>query len=132
MAKKHEFKTLTRAEMQIMNILWDNGKGMTTHEIIAHCPEPQPAYSTIATFMKILTNKKFVGSHKRDGGGKAYVYYPLVTRAEYTRKAMTEVKDSFFGGSIHALISFFVKEEDISDSELEEILSLIDKRDHCV
>lgn len=129
MAKKHEFNTLTRAEMQIMNILWDNGKGMTTHEIIDRYPEPQPAYSTIATFMKILTNKKFVDSHKRDGGGKTYVYYPLVTRAEYTRQAMKEVKDSFFGGSFHALISFFAKEENLSDSELEEILSLIDKRE---
>lgn len=129
MAKKHEFKTLTRAEMQIMNILWDNGKGMTTHEIIDRYPEPQPAYSTIATFMKILTTKKFIDSHKRDGGGKTYVYYPLVTRAEYTRQAMKEVKDSFFGGSFHALISFFAKEENLSDSELEEILSLIDKRE---
>ena len=46
-----EFNTLTRAEMQIMNILWDNGRGMTTHEIIDAYPEPHPAYSTIATFM---------------------------------------------------------------------------------
>lgn len=125
MARNHEFKTLTRAEMQIMNILWDHGKGMTTHEIISRYPEPHPAYSTIATFMKILTNKKFIGSHKQEGGGKTYVYYPLVIRAEYTKRAMKEVKDSFFGGSFHALLSFFVKEENISDEELEEILSLI-------
>ncbi len=128
MGRNHEFKTLTRAEMQIMNILWDNGKGMTTHEIIDKYPEPHPAYSTIATFMKILTNKKFVDSHKQDGGGKTYVYYPLVPRAEYTRMAMKEVKDSFFGGSLHALISFFAKEEELSDKELEEILELIDKK----
>lgn len=53
-----EFNTLTRGEMQIMSILWDNGRGMTTHEIIDAYPEPRPAYSTIATFMKILTHKK--------------------------------------------------------------------------
>ena len=52
-----EFNTLTRAEMQIMNILWDKGCGMTTHEIIDVYPEPRPAYSTIATFLKILTHK---------------------------------------------------------------------------
>ena len=102
--------------MQIMSILWDNGRGMTTHEIIDAYPEPRPAYSTIATFMKILTHKKYVTSYKRDGGGKTYVFSPLVTRAEYTRQAMKEVKKSFF-----------VKEENISDEELEEILSLIDK-----
>lgn len=63
-----EFNTLTRAEMQIMNILWDKGCGMTTHEIIDAYPEPHPAYSTIATFMKILTHKQYVTSYKRDGG----------------------------------------------------------------
>lgn len=57
-----EFNTLTRAEMQIMNILWDKGCGMTTHEIIDAYPEPHPAYSTIATFMKILTHKQYVTS----------------------------------------------------------------------
>ena len=80
-----DFNTLTRAEMQIMNILWDKGCGMTTHEIIDAYPEPHPAYSTIATFMKILTHKQYVSSYKRDGGGKTYVYYPIVTRAEYFR-----------------------------------------------
>ena len=59
-----EFNTLTRAEMQIMNILWDKGCGMTTHEIIDVYPEPRPAYSTIATFLKILTHKKYVTSYK--------------------------------------------------------------------
>ena len=122
-----DFNTLTRAEMLIMNILWDKGCGMTTHEIIDAYPEPHPAYSTIATFMKILTHKQYVSSYKRDGGGKTYVFSPLITRAEYTRHAMKEVKKSFFGGSLHSLISFFVKEENISDEELEEILSLIDK-----
>ena len=110
-----------------MNILWDKGCGMTTHEIIDAYPEPRPAYSTIATFMKILTHKQYVTSYKRDGGGKTYVFTPLITRAEYTRHAMKEVKKSFFGGSLHSLISFFVKEEKISDEELEEILILIDK-----
>lgn len=127
MGRSHDFKTLTRAEIQIMNILWNHGKGMTTHEIIEMYPEPHPAYSTIATFMKILSNKKFVDSHKLDGGGKTYFYYPLVTRAEYTRLAMKEVKESLFGGSIHALISFFAKEEKLSDKDLEEILGLIGK-----
>ena len=128
MERNHEHRTLTRAEMQIMNILWDNGLGMTTHEIINAYPEPHPAYSTIATFLKILTNKKFVGAHKQEGGGKTHVFYPLVTRAEYTRQTMKEVKDSFFGGSLKSLISFFVKEEEISDEELEAIVRMIEEK----
>ena len=87
--KMKDFNTLTRAEMQIMNILWDKGCGMTTHEIIDAYPEPHPAYSTIATFMKILTHKQYVSSYKRDGGGKTYVFSPLITRAEYTRHALS-------------------------------------------
>ena len=127
MIRNKTFKTLTRSEMQIMNVLWDNGKGMTTHEILDTYEEPRPAYSTVATFMKILCTKQFVGSHKKDGGGKTYVYYPIVTRAKYTRHTMSEVKESLFGGSLHSLISFFAKEENISDAELSEIMAIIDK-----
>lgn len=128
MSISKEYRTLTRAEMDVMNILWDNGSGMTTHEIIARYREPRPVYSTVATFLKILTNKGFVGFHKQDGCGKTHVYYPLVQRAEYTRQAMKNVKDSFFGGSLKSLISFFVREEDMTDDEIAELLALIDRK----
>ena len=123
MSKTKSKCTLTRAEMEIMNILWDSGQGMTTHDIIAKYKEPRPVYSTVATFLKILATKQFVGFHKAEGRGKTYIYYPLVTRAEYTRQAMKDVKESFFSGSLKSLISFFVKEEDI-----REIMALIDNR----
>lgn len=123
-----EHRTLTRAEMDVMNILWDNGHGMTTHEIIDCYNEPRPVYSTVATFLKILANKGFVGFHKREGCGKTHVYYPLVQRAEYTRQAMKGVKDSFFGGSLKSLISFFAREEDMSDDDISELLALIDRK----
>ena len=128
MSISKEYRTLTRAEMDVMNILWDNGSGMTTHEIIARYREPRPVYSTVATFLKILANKGFVGFHKQDGCGKAHIYYPLVQRAEYTRQAMKNVKDSFFGGSLKSLISFFVREEDMTDDEIAELLALIDRK----
>ena len=61
MKRNHEERQLTKSEMEIMNVLWDKAEGMTTHEIIEQYPEPKPAYSTIATFLKILVNKGFVG-----------------------------------------------------------------------
>ena len=125
MNKNKEERTLTRAEMEIMNILWDSGQGMTTHDIVSRYPEPQPAYTTIATFLKILTKKGFVGYKKTSDGGKTHYFSPLISRAEYTRRFMSEVKRTFFGGSLKSLISFFAKEEDISDDDLQEILSLI-------
>lgn len=122
-------KTLTRVEMEIMNILWDNGSdnGMNTHDIINQYPDPQPAYSTIATFMKILSEKAFVGSKKIDPSIKTLNFYPLISREEYTRKFMNEVKDSFFSGSFKSLITFFAKEEELAEEDIQTILSLINK-----
>ena len=125
MRRKKDDHTLTKAEMEIMNILWDEGKAMSTHAIIAKYPVPRPAYSTIATFMKILTTKEFVSFRKGEEGDKTFYFYPLLTRVEYTRKFMKEMKDSLFGGSLKSLISFFAKEEELSDDDLQEILSLI-------
>ena len=122
---KKEISTLTKAEMEIMNILWEEAKPMSTHAIIEQYPEPKPAYSTIATFMKILTKKEFVSFRKGEEGDKTFYFYPLITRVEYTRKFMNQVKSTFFGGSVKSLISFFAKEEQLSDEDLQEILSLI-------
>ncbi|MBO4841686.1 MAG: BlaI/MecI/CopY family transcriptional regulator [Bacteroidaceae bacterium] len=122
---KKEINTLTKAEMEIMNILWDEAKPMSTHAIIEKYPEPKPAYSTIATFMKILTKKEFVSFRKGEEGDKTFYFYPLITRVEYTRKFMSQVKSTFFGGSVKSLISFFAKEEKLSDNDLQDILSLI-------
>ena len=125
MRRKKDDHTLTKAEMEIMNILWDEGKAMSTHAIIAKYPEPRPAYSTIATFMKILTTKEFVSFRKGTEGDKTFYFYPQISRAEYTRRFMKEVKDSFFGGSLKSLICFFAKEEEIPENDLQEILLLI-------
>ena len=125
MKREQEYRQLTRAEMEIMNILWDSDKGMTTHEIIERYPEPKPAYSTVATFLKILINKGFIGSKKLEGGGKTLVFSPLMTRDEYTNRAMKEVKSSFFGNSLKSMLSFFVKQEEVSEEDLKEIIELI-------
>ena len=125
MKRKQEDRQLTRAEMEVMSILWDCGKGMTTHEIIEQYPEPKPAYSTIATFLKILLNKGFIGSKKLEGGGKTLVFSPLMTRDEYTNRVMKEVKSSFFGNSLKSMLSFFVKQEEVSEEDLKEIMEMI-------
>lgn len=117
---------MTRAEMEIMAILWDSPRGMNTHEIIERYPEPKPAYSTIATFLKILTQKEFVGHKKSEAGGKAFYFSPLITRQEYTRRFMSNVKHTLFEGSLKSLISFFIEEEEISDEEMKDILAIIE------
>ena len=115
--------TLTKAEIQIMNILWESPDGACVRDIIAQYAEPKPAYTTIATFMKILLNKKFV-AYRKDTG-KTHIYYPLMTKEEYTRKVMNEVKDNFFGGSKSSLLTFFVREEKLTEAEIEELIDII-------
>ena len=117
--------TLTKAEIQIMNILWEMPDGGCVHDIIEHYEEPKPAYTTIATFMKILLNKKFVGYRKETG--KTHIYYPLMTKEEYTRRVMNEVKDNFFGGSGSSFLKFFVREEKLTEEDVQELLDMINQ-----
>lgn len=114
--------------MQVMNILWDMPQGGCVHDIIACYEEPKPAYTTIATFMKILLNKKFISFRK--GERKTQIYYPLVSRDEYTRRMMQEVKDNFFGGSGSSLLKFFVSKERLTEDEIRELIEMINNAEY--
>jgi predicted transcriptional regulator len=124
--KKDNNKTLTRAEMQVMNILWSLGKAADVHEVVERYEEPHPAYTTVSTYMKILTTKGFVDYKK--GNGKQYLYFPVISRAEYTSRVMRDVKDSFFGGSASSLLRFFVENEQIDEEEIRELLDLVNRQ----
>ena len=123
--KDHKTYTLTKAEIQIMNILWEMPEGGCVHDIIARYEEPKPAYTTIATFMKILLNKKFVEYRKVTG--KTHIYFPLMTKEDYTRKVMNEVKDNFFGGSSSSFLKFFVREEKLTEDDIVELIKMINQ-----
>ena len=102
---------LTRGEEEIMQILWRLGDAVV-NEIIAQTKEPRPKYTTVATFLKILENKGFV-NHTPEG--KSHRYYPAVSREEYARGVM----------SLAQMVSFFSRHEDISVTEMEEILQIM-------
>ena len=85
-------KTLTKGEEDIMKILWMLGKG-TVNDILEHCDEPKPKYTTVATFLKLLEDKGFAG---HTSTGKSNMYYPVVEQKEYAGSML----DSFFGGSL--------------------------------
>lgn len=122
MAEK-KYDTLTKAEMQVMTILWEMPHGGCIHEIIARYPQPKPAYTTVSTFLKILYNKGFVDFRKLSG--KTHTYYPLVSKDNYTTQVMKDVKDSFFGGSGSSFVKYFVENEQLSEQEIEELLEII-------
>ena len=125
MNKNKDNQTLTRVELEIMNHLWQINKPASVRELLESYDAPKPAYTTIGTYMKILTQKGFVKPEKHEDDGKTFFFRPLVSHEDYRRRVMSEVKDSFFGGSVSSLVRFFVKEEDIDDAELKELMSLI-------
>lgn len=121
-------QTLTKSEMQVMNNLWNLGRGACVNDILEQYPDPKPAYTTIATFLKILTQKGFV-EHKK-GAGKLLIYTPLMTKEKYRRQIMAEVKDDFFGNSFKTMFNFFVKEEHLTTEEIEELLNQIKEEEN--
>ena len=118
-----KYGTLTKAEAQVMNILWDMPECGIIHEIIARYPDPKPAYTTVSTFLKILDTKGFV-SHRKVSG-KTYIFFPLVSKQEYTNQVIDNVKWSFFGGSGSSFLKFFVENEKMSQSEIKELIEII-------
>lgn len=114
---------LTRAEEQIMQILWKLKKAFVK-DVVAEMDEPKPAYNTVSTIIRILEKKAFV-SHK--AYGKTHEYYPLVAKSEYTKYFMKGFVQNYFGGSFRKMVSFFAKENGITLSELEAIKLTIEK-----
>lgn len=118
-----EKKLLTKAEFQVMHILWNlPTRGAFTGDILAKYPDPKPAYTTLATFLKILTNKGFVKSIKV---GTMLYFTPIVQQEDYTESYLSNVKDVFFGGSFMSLISFFTKREKLNEQEINELIEII-------
>lgn len=113
-------KTLTKGEEDVMKILWMLGKG-TVNDILEHCDEPKPKYTTVATFLKLLEDKGFVG---HTSTGKSNMYYPVVEQKEYAGSVAGNMLDSFFGGSLVQMLSFFSSEKKLSFKEKQDLLKL--------
>jgi BlaI family penicillinase repressor len=116
-------RELTRAEEQIMHILWDKGTGLV-HDILREFSDPKPAYNTVSTIIRILEQKGFVG-HK--AYGRTYEYFPLITKKEYTKTYFRSFVANYFGNSYKSLASFFTAEENLSVGELQDIRELMDE-----
>ncbi len=120
---KTAFKPLTKAEEDIMQVLWKLDKAFVK-DIVDEMPEPKPHYNTISTIIKILIDKGIVGF---ESFGKSNRYYPLVKKDEYSKKTMKQFVKKYFEGSYTSMFSFFAKEKDISIDELEAILNEMKK-----
>lgn len=112
---------LTRGEEEVMQILWQLGEAVVG-DIIEQMPAPQPKYTTVATFLKILENKGFV-AHKSEG--RINCYYPLIDKEEHAQSVVSGMLTNYFGGSLSRMVSFFAQREQISVREMDEILEIM-------
>ena len=116
-------KALTKAEEQIMQVLWRLEKAFL-RDIIEAMPNPKPHQNTIATILKILVEKEFVGITVL---GRSHQYYPLITKDTYSKSTIKNLVKGYFGGSFFNAVSFMVKENNLSAQDLEALLQQIKK-----
>jgi BlaI family transcriptional regulator, penicillinase repressor len=116
-------KELTKAEEQVMQILWQLKEGIVK-DVLEKMPEPRPAYNTVSTVIRVLEGKGFI-DHK--AYGNSHVYFPLIGEDEYRKFTFDKMMRSYFSNSYESLVSFLVKEKNLSLQELEEITELAKK-----
>ncbi|MER2997000.1 BlaI/MecI/CopY family transcriptional regulator [Pontibacter populi] len=111
-------KELTKAEEEIMQILWKIEKGFVK-DIIEQMPEPRPAYNTVSTIVRILEKKGFVGYN---AFGKTHEYFPLIAEDKYKSFFLKNFMSGYFGGSFEKLVSFFAKDNNLDVKELDQLM----------
>lgn len=129
-----QLRELTKAEEEIMRVLWKLGKGFVK-DVLAELPESdrndgmepptKPAYNTVSTIIRILEKKGLVGY---TAYGKTHEYFPLITEEAYRRFQTEQLMSNYFDGSLRKLVSFFVKDKNISLNEADEIIKLLNQQ----
>ncbi|MBO9611363.1 MAG: BlaI/MecI/CopY family transcriptional regulator [Dyadobacter sp.] len=118
-----EPRSLTRAEAEIMKILWQLGKAFIK-DILAQMNDPKPAYTTVATFVRILEKKGIVA---HTAYGNTHEYYPLISEQEYRKYEVQQLVENYFDNSVTNLVSFFMKEDNLKKSDLDDLAAFIEK-----
>lgn len=115
-------KELTKAEEQIMQILWDLEKAYVK-DVLEQLPEPKPAYNTVSTIIRILESKGVVAYEVH---GKSHKYYPTITKESYRNMATERLMSNYFDNSVENMISYFVNENKLNLDDVDGILKMIE------
>ncbi|TCC93327.1 BlaI/MecI/CopY family transcriptional regulator [Pedobacter frigiditerrae] len=116
---------LTKAEERIMQVLWKLQNAFVKDIIDELEEEPKPPYNTISSIVRLLEKKGYV-SYK--AYGKTYEYFPAITKEDYTKTTFSKLFAGYFDNSPSSLLSFMVKEEKLSEKDIEELKALINKK----
>ncbi len=122
MSEKHNIRELTKAEDQIMQVLWQLKKAFVK-DVIAKLPAPKPAYNTVSTIIRILEKKGFVSFKAY---GKTHEYFPIIEKDEYSNYYLKSFVNRYFKGSFQDLVSFFAKENKMNITEMEELIKRVE------
>jgi predicted transcriptional regulator len=122
MKRKTTLHTLTKAEEEVMQIIWQLERCLV-RDVIDHLGDPDMPHSTVSSVVRILEKKGFV-DHK--AYGKTHEYFPIVTKEDYATYGVTSLMDKYFGGSPKKLVSFLVQNENMNLKELNELLKSLD------
>lgn len=117
-------KPLTKAEEQVMQVIWKLEKAFL-REIVEAMPAPKPHQNTVATLLKILIEKEYVHAEVL---GRQHRYSALVSKQDYSGKSIKQLTRNYFEGSFSNVVSYLVKENNISVTELENLLKQIKKQ----
>jgi BlaI family transcriptional regulator, penicillinase repressor len=115
-------KELTKAEDQVMQILWHLQKGFVK-DIIEHMPNPKPAYNTVSTIVRILETKGFVDHTTY---GKTHEYFPIVSKDKYSKFYLNTMLKGYFNGSFQNLVSFFAKDNTLEASDVDALVQQLE------
>ncbi len=116
-------RELTKAEEQVMLILWEMKEGLVK-DVIDKMDPPKPAYNTVSTVIRVLEGKGFL-SHKAIGN--THIYFPIITEEQYKHFAFDKVMNNYFENNYQSLVSFLVKEKNMDMEELDELIALAEK-----
>jgi BlaI family transcriptional regulator, penicillinase repressor len=122
MKRKITLQSLTKAEEEVMQIIWQLDRCLV-RDVIEHLGDPDIPHSTVSSVVRILEKKGFV-DHK--AYGKTHEYFPIITKEEYAQHGVQSLVEKYFGGSPKKLVSFLVEKEDMKLKELNELLKSLD------
>lgn len=122
MKRKTTLQSLTKAEEEVMQIIWQLDRCLV-RDIIEHLGDPDIPHSTVSSVVRILEKKGFV-DHK--AYGKTHEYFPIITKEAYAQHGVQSLMEKYFGGSPKKLVSFLVEKEDMKLKELNELLKSLD------
>ena len=117
-------KQLTEKEEEVMRKLWTQEE-MIARDVWDQYPEPKPLFNTVLTFLRILEQKGWV---KHRTIGNTNLYSAIVSREEVGKNSLKNLIKNFFNGSAAGMVNALLKDENLSDEELKELIDLVETK----